>query len=117
MFNLNFAFATLKQLLLHPSAIAKLTQGTDAVANQLDLKRRQKWAAGWNPKLDDAMADMGINRIDMLKVDVEGAELEFFEGAERSIYRSLKHIIFEWQAHVWQKKRAPTQVWYFWISH
>lgn len=37
--------------------------------------------------LDDACAEHGVERVDFLKLDVEGAELEVLRGAERAIRR------------------------------
>jgi len=35
--------------------------------------------------LDNIVKEFGINRIDLLKIDVEGAELEVLKGAEENL--------------------------------
>lgn len=44
-------------------------------------------------RLDDFVADAGIGHIDLIKVDVEGAEFEVFAGGERTL-RSMVDTIF-----------------------
>ena len=44
--------------------------------------------------LDDVLAEQGVNAVDMLKVDVEGAELEVLEGARRTL-TSTRRVALE----------------------
>ena len=55
-------------------------------------------------RLDDALAEIGHQKIDILKIDVEGAEPEVLEGVEQTINLGVEHVIFEWQARVWKTK-------------
>lgn len=49
--------------------------------------------------IDDMMAAEGIQRIDVLKLDVEGAELAALQGARRALDNGLIHsILFEFGA-------------------
>jgi FkbM family methyltransferase len=41
--------------------------------------------------LDDEMRNLGINRIDFLKMDIEGAEVEALEGAEEAL-KNISHV-------------------------
>jgi FkbM family methyltransferase len=44
-------------------------------------------------RLDDVLADQGIDRVDLIKIDVEGAEHLCLKGAERLLSDSSKPII------------------------
>jgi FkbM family methyltransferase len=55
-------------------------------------------------KLDDVLTEIGINNVDILKIDVEGAEALVLEGSQQTIYRGVKHILFEWNLDEWQNK-------------
>lgn len=41
--------------------------------------------------LDDELMNLGINKIDFLKMDIEGAEIEALEGAEESL-KNILHV-------------------------
>lgn len=43
--------------------------------------------------LDDAAAEMGLNRIDLLKIDVEGFEFEVLQGASRMLEKTRSAIV------------------------
>ncbi len=45
--------------------------------------------------LDAVVAELGISRLDLLKIDVEGFELSVLRGAEASIAKFRPQIIFE----------------------
>jgi FkbM family methyltransferase len=46
--------------------------------------------------IDDLLARQGIDRVDLLKIDVEGAEPEAFAGAARSLAGgAIRRIVFE----------------------
>jgi len=55
--------------------------------------------------LDSFLSKLEIQRVDLLKVDVEGAEPEVFEGArEYLLKRKIQNIFFEWNREVWTDK-------------
>ena len=45
-------------------------------------------------KLDDVLQDLGINSVDLIKIDVEGAERLIFQGARRLLTSHRKPLIF-----------------------
>ena len=58
-------------------------------------------------RLDTVARSLGIDRIDVLKVDVEGAEPEVLLGAERLIsQRKIKNMVLEWNPEVWPRNRT-----------
>jgi len=46
-------------------------------------------------KLDDFVKENNIERLDLIKIDVEGSELEVFQGAEHIIKQFRPSIVFE----------------------
>lgn len=54
-------------------------------------------------RLDDIVSKIGVNRLDLMKCDVEGAELFVFRGAEKTIRRYLP-IIFSEMLRKWSAK-------------
>jgi FkbM family methyltransferase len=46
-------------------------------------------------KGDDVVSEVGVNSVCAIKVDVEGAELEVFEGLLNTIKRTMPFLIFE----------------------
>jgi FkbM family methyltransferase len=45
--------------------------------------------------LDGVMEEIGIKRLDMVKIDVEGAELEVLKGMEKTLIKNNPNIILE----------------------
>ncbi|MBI5239853.1 MAG: FkbM family methyltransferase [Elusimicrobia bacterium] len=45
-------------------------------------------------RLDDALAREGVSRVDLLKVDVEGAELKLIDGAPRTL-AGVRRVVME----------------------
>lgn len=50
-------------------------------------------------KGDDYLKQQGVNKVDFIKVDVEGFELEVFKGLARTITQFSPIIIFEYDAN------------------
>ncbi len=48
---------------------------------------------------DDLLAGMGIDHLELVKIDVEGYELPALEGLEQSLRRFNPTIIFEYDSH------------------
>jgi FkbM family methyltransferase len=46
-------------------------------------------------RLDDVVADEGLDRVDLLKIDVEGAELAVLAGAHRTLARHRPLVLVE----------------------
>jgi FkbM family methyltransferase len=46
-------------------------------------------------RLDDALPQLGLDRIDMLKIDVEGFELDVLEGASEALARFRPRVFME----------------------
>ena len=56
--------------------------------------------------LDDLARDIGVNHIDLLKVDVEGAELEVLKGAKNTLSRNVvRRLIIEVHEDLVDSKR------------
>jgi hypothetical protein len=52
--------------------------------------------------LDISLKNLGIKRIDLLKIDVEGAEPQVIEGARKTLAEFRIHnIIMEWNREAW----------------
>jgi hypothetical protein len=50
-------------------------------------------------KLDDKLRDLGIEKVTIIKIDVEGADLEVLQGLKETLKKSHPSIIFEWYNH------------------
>jgi FkbM family methyltransferase len=46
--------------------------------------------------LDEAIAEHGLERVDLLKVDCEGGEYDIFPATDRETYDRIGSIVFEW---------------------
>lgn len=45
--------------------------------------------------LDDLVASLGVERVDLVKIDVDGSELEVLDGARRMVRRDHPTVVFE----------------------
>jgi FkbM family methyltransferase len=62
-------------------------------------------------RLDDELAELGVDTVNIVKLDAQGAELDILEGAERTIARARPIIFFEWwRAGMTNFGREPTAV-------
>ena len=48
--------------------------------------------------LDEVVAAAGVDRVDLIKIDVEGFEWPVLQGAERTIEKFRPHVVFEFDA-------------------
>jgi FkbM family methyltransferase len=52
-------------------------------------------------RLDTILPSMGIKRVNLLKVDVEGAEKQVIDGLGK-LLQDIDHIIMEWNPDAWE---------------
>ncbi len=57
-------------------------------------------------RLDGLMSHRDVSRLSVLKVDVEGLELQVFEGAERTIAAARPMIFYECAADAFEERRG-----------
>ena len=58
--------------------------------------------------LDQVAAEQGIDRVDVIKVDVEGFELGVFQGAQKILAQSQPPLIF-FEFNDWAEERGDTR--------
>ena len=82
---------------------ASASEGTSRVMDQLSPEEGSKIIKGI--LLDDYIAEKGIDRIDFLKLDIEGAEIQALEGARQTIIKSRPQMalcIYHKKEHLYQ---------------
>lgn len=62
--------------------------------------------------LDDIVAERDLNRIDLIKIDVEGFEREVLLGGRASLLRYRPKLIIEWHNAFFDKRPGSAQVLY-----
>jgi len=74
-------------------------------------------------RLDTVIENLAISRINLVKIDVEGAEPEVIKGAERSISLGrIDSMIMEWNPSSWDENRQTLDMLsksyaIYWIPH
>ena len=105
----NFALGSREEIALmqgHPSNFAcsfiadnyKIPD-SDHFAHEVTIKR-----------LDDIFCDLSLDRLDFMKVDVEGFELEVFEGAQKTLtdYRPIVFLeMNHWCLNIYRQMSIP----------
>jgi FkbM family methyltransferase len=56
--------------------------------------------------LDEILKAVAVRRVRVMKIDVEGAELEVLRGARRTLERWRPHLVFEFHAAAWERAGA-----------
>jgi FkbM family methyltransferase len=49
--------------------------------------------------VDDVVRELGLSRVDLIKIDVEGAEIEVLEGSRRTLINFKPNVIVEVHSH------------------
>ncbi|MFB3888001.1 MAG: FkbM family methyltransferase [Candidatus Bathyarchaeia archaeon] len=61
--------------------------------------------------LDRFLPSLGVDRVDVLKVDVEGAEPEVLEGAREYLENSrVRNLLLEWNAEAWTDRKQLLEI-------
>ena len=61
--------------------------------------------------LDTTLKELHVENVDLLKIDVEGAEPEVIEGCLHYLSnRKIKNIFLEWNAHFWENRRDLLEI-------
>lgn len=81
---------------------AKFAISVDGAMNSLietnhPLQKIQEWQTVNVTTLDDIIQDLSLRKVDFIKIDVEGAEKQVFEGA-KSLLKSQKEIVILFEA-------------------
>jgi len=72
------------------------------------------WCEVQTERVDEILNSLGINKVDWIKIDVEGAEYEVLEGLTETITKDKPKIIVEaWaeneeKVHLFMKKHGYT---------
>jgi FkbM family methyltransferase len=105
----NVALNRLNNVTIIPAAVSNTT-GTasfgvatdNAMSSLAKTDRADQTIAHWTEvktmRLDDAIKDYGIDRVDFIKVDVEGAEALVFEGARDLLARDKNRVTILFEA-------------------
>lgn len=105
----NFALGSREEIALmqgHPSNFAcsfiadnYTIPDSDHFAHEVTIKR-----------LDEIFSDLSLDRLDFMKVDVEGFELEVFEGAQKTLadYRPIVFLeMNHWCLNIYRRMSIP----------
>jgi hypothetical protein len=75
--------------------VYSIDTGTSSVMNMPGIGRLMKVENVEAKPLDDVVNELGIKRVEWVKIDVEGAELHVLRGFRNSIIRFKPRIIIE----------------------
>ena len=68
--------------------------------------------------LDEVLAEKNIDRIDLMKIDVEGFELEVLSGAEKTVSEGkIRSILVEFNAHWLSKAGTSSRALHEWLTN
>jgi len=60
--------------------------------------------------LDNWIAHSNIRSIDLIKIDIEGHEFDFLEGAKETLKKGIiKRIFVEYSGFIWEQKRVAVE--------
>ncbi len=66
--------------------------------------------------VDDTVAELGLDRVDFIKIDVEGGELGVLQGAEGTLLRDQPLLLFEVNVFcLWRYGRTLPQDLFSWV--
>ena len=66
--------------------------------------------------VDDTVAELGLDRVDFIKIDVEGGELAVLQGAESTLLRDQPLLLFELNVFcLWRYGRTLPQDLFAWV--
>lgn len=97
-------FATRKgssTMLAHIAEVAQAEYGETITAQQVDCRT-----------LDSIVEDLALERIDLVKIDVEGVEYEVLRGARAALIRHRPRLVFEWHSSFFAGREGVAQALY-----
>ncbi len=78
------------------SSIFYPSLGTGSIVSRSTWEAHQREAiAVRTRRLDDVLSELSIDHIDVIKIDVEGADLKVLRGAEQTLRRSRAHLVMD----------------------
>ena len=81
-----------KKAIMAENGIGKLYYSKSAAANSL-ITKWKKYIEVETITLDDLVAELKLDRIDLIKIDAEGAELDVLKGAQKVLARGTRLVI------------------------
>jgi FkbM family methyltransferase len=74
---------------------SKLYLSSESNGSHSLLKESDKYVLIKLKTLDRIMVDQNVSKVDLIKIDVEGAELDVLKGARKIIFRDHPKLLFE----------------------